>query len=89
MRFVFRQERRRQSAWAFPSAQEQARAARLATQFEPGVSVSPCARIEVKTHSAARLKIRSAPGKPSPSTSSENAIVATPLGPNQAMNACR
>jgi hypothetical protein len=24
MRFVFRQERRRQSAWAFPSAQEQA-----------------------------------------------------------------
>jgi hypothetical protein len=25
MRFVFRQERRRQSAWAFPTAQEQAR----------------------------------------------------------------
>ena len=25
MRFVFRQERRRQSAWAFPSADEQAR----------------------------------------------------------------
>jgi hypothetical protein len=24
MRFVFRQERRRQSAWAFPTAQEQA-----------------------------------------------------------------
>ena len=24
MRFVFRQERRRQAAWAFPSAQEQA-----------------------------------------------------------------
>ena len=24
LRFVFRQERRRQSAWAFPSAQEQA-----------------------------------------------------------------
>ena len=24
MRFVFRQERRRQSAWAFPSAEEQA-----------------------------------------------------------------
>jgi hypothetical protein len=24
MRFVFRQERRRQTAWAFPSAQEQA-----------------------------------------------------------------
>ena len=29
--------------------------------------------------------MRSAPGTPSPSTNSENVMVATPLGPNQAM----
>ena len=34
MRFVFRQERRRQAALAFPSAQEQAALLRLATQFD-------------------------------------------------------
>ena len=33
------------------------------------------------------LKIRSPAATPRPSTSSENVIVATPFGPNQAMNA--
>src|SRR3954452_10505265 len=62
-------------------------ASRLAIQSTPGVSVSPCARIDTKTHRAARSKIRSSPSKPDVSTSSENVIVATPFGPNQAMKA--
>ena len=63
LRFVFRQERRRQVAWAFPSAQEQAalHAAVAPSHSAPGVSVSPWARIEANTHSAARSKIRSPP----------------------------
>ena len=56
-------------------------------QFAPGVSVNPWTMIEVNTTSAARLKIRSPAAMPRLSTSSENVIVATPLGPNQAMNA--
>jgi len=51
------------------------------------VSLSPCATIEHSTTSAAMSKIRSAPGTPEPRTSSENVIVATPFGPNQAMKA--
>ena len=43
--------------------------------------------IEQNTTSAAMSKIRSPSAMPSPSTSSENVIVATPLGPNHAMNA--
>ena len=64
MRFVFRQERRRQVAWALPTAQEQAAAAARSTasHSEPGVSVSPWAMIDTKTHSAARLKSRSPAG---------------------------
>ena len=58
---------------------------RRASHSAPGVSVSPCATIEQNTTSAARLKIRSPSSSPRPRTSSENVIVATPFGPNQAM----
>ena len=51
------------------------------------MSVSPWARIEANTHSAAMLKRRSFAAIESASTSSEKVIVATPLGPNQAMKA--
>ena len=37
LRFVFRQERRRQVGWAFPTAQEQAALARVAVPFPAGV----------------------------------------------------
>src|SRR3954447_1377289 len=60
-------------------------ASRRASHSLPGVSVSPCASTEANTQRAARLKMRSAPGTPSPSTNSEKVMVATPFGPNQAM----
>src|ERR687898_2092785 len=53
----------------------------------PGWSVRPCAMIETRTASAAMSAIRSASGTPEPSTNSANAMVATPFGPNHAMNA--
>ena len=37
MRFVFRQERRRQAAWAFPTAQEQARCTRSCAGSTPTI----------------------------------------------------
>ena len=61
--------------------------ARRAIHSRRACRLRPCATTEHSTTSAARLKIRSPPGTPAPSTSSENVIVATPLGPNQAMNA--
>src|SRR5437763_4734326 len=61
------------------------RSACRAIQFDPGVSVTPCAMIDVTTASAAMFAIRSPCWMPSPSTSSENVIVATPFGPNQPM----
>ena len=62
-------------------------AARRAIHSTPGWSVSPCAMTETNTASAAMLAIRPASGAAEPSTNRANVIVATPFGPNQAMNA--
>ncbi len=51
------------------------------------MSLSPWARIEANTHSAAMSKIRSPWARSCPRTKIEKAMVATPLGPNQAMKA--
>ena len=51
-----------------------------------GGSVVACRRIEEKTTSAAMLKIRDPDATCPPRINSENAIVATPFGPNQPMN---
>jgi hypothetical protein len=50
------------------------------------VSLNPWARMDTNTHSAATLKIRENPWS---RINSQNVIVATPFGPNHAMNACR
>src|SRR5215211_3163255 len=60
---------------------------RRAIHSLPGRSVRPWARIEQNTTSAAMWKIRSPWAIGSDRTSSEKVIVATPFGPNQAMNA--
>src|SRR5205823_10224362 len=60
---------------------------RRAFQFVPGESVAPCSRIEAKTASAAMLKILWPASTSRPRIRSEKAIVATPFGPNHAMNA--
>ena len=59
---------------------------RRASHSEPGVSVSPWARIEHTTTSAATPKSRRRP-RSRGQDSSEKVIVATPRGPNQAMKA--
>ena len=59
-----------------------------AASAAPGVSVSPWARIEHEHAQRGEVEDPLAPRIASASTSSENVIVATPLGPNQAMNAC-
>ena len=72
------------------SASRAAASARLGPRPDhsaPAVSVAPCTRIEQNTTSAARLKITGPPAIPWLSTSSENVMVATPLGPNHDMNA--
>ena len=53
----------------------------------PGVSVSPWARIEANTHSAARLKMRSSAGIASAEHEQREGHRRHALGPNQAMNA--
>ena len=70
-----------------PHASARCCAWRRAIQFVPGVSVIPCRMMEQNTASAAMLKIRGAAGMCRPRISSENVIVATPLGPNHAMKA--
>src|SRR3954462_15684399 len=61
--------------------------ARLAIHSAPGWSVIPWTTIEISTARAAMPKIRSASVAADESTKSEKVMVATPLGPNQAMNA--
>src|SRR3954447_16454311 len=75
-----RQARARQVATA-------PRSERRPIHSAPGWSVTPCAITDVSTASAAMFAIRSPWAALEPSTSRANVIVATPFGPNHAMNA--
>ena len=61
--------------------------ARRAIHSDPGWSVRPCAITDTNTASAAIAAIRPASGALEPSTNRANVMVATPFGPNHAMNA--
>src|SRR4051794_27868719 len=63
------------------------RSAWRAIHSEPGWSVSPWAMIDTNTARAAMPRMRPPSGAEEPRTKSANVIVATPLGPNHAMNA--
>ncbi len=86
LRFVFRQERRRQAAWAFPTAQEQAALHAVSDPLDAGRVGEPVR--EDRDEHAQRGEVEDplvALESRREDEQRELLIVATPFGPNQAM----